>query len=60
MNEFAKPDKDPNGIFNAGFEAKETRAIDFHRGDKINPEALKELVRSAVLLNASGEKKKRK
>jgi hypothetical protein len=51
---------DPSGLFNAGFEAKATRAIDFHQGDKINPEALKGLVRAAVALNASGEKKKQK
>ncbi len=51
---------DPSGLFNAGFEAKATRAIDFHQGDKINPEALKGLVRAAVAMNASGEKKKRK
>jgi len=51
---------DPSRLFNAGFEAKATRAIDFHQGDKINPEALKGLVRVAVALNASGEKKKQK
>ena len=49
---------DPSGLFNAGLEAKATRAIDFHQGDKINPEALKRLVRAAVALNASGGKKK--
>jgi hypothetical protein len=52
--------KDPNGLFNAGFEAKATRAIDFHEGDKINAPALKELVRAAVALNASGDGKQRK
>ena len=51
---------DPSGLFNAGFEAKATRAIDFPQGDKINPEALKRLVRAAVSMNASGDKKKRK
>ena len=51
---------DPSGLFNAGFEAKATRAIDFHQGDNINPEALKGLVRAAVALNASGGKKKQK
>ena len=51
---------DPSGLFNAGFEAKATRAIDFHRGDRINVAALKELVRAAVALNASGGKKKQK
>ena len=52
--------EDPSGLFNAGFEAKTTRAIDFHEGDKINVAALKELVRAAVALNASGGKKKQK
>ena len=51
---------DPSGLFNAGFEAKATRAIDFHEGDKINVAALKEIVRAAVALNISGGKKKEK
>jgi hypothetical protein len=51
---------DPSGLFNAGFEAKATRAIDFHQGDKINSEALKGLIRAAVALNASAGKKKQK
>jgi hypothetical protein len=49
---------DPSKLFNAGFEAKATRAIDFHEGDRINAAALKELVRAAVALSASGSKKK--
>lgn len=48
--------KDPRGLFNAGLEAKATRAIDFHEGDKIDAPALKDLVRSAVAHNASGRK----
>jgi hypothetical protein len=51
---------DPSKLFNAGFEAKATRAIDFHERDRINAAALKELVRAAVALNASGSKKKKK
>jgi hypothetical protein len=51
---------DPSKLFNAGFEAKATRAIDFHEGDRINAAALKELVRAAVALSASGSKKKKK
>ena len=50
--------EDPSGLFNAGLEAKATRAIDFHEGDKMNVAALKELVRAAVALNAPGGKKK--
>jgi len=49
---------DPHGLFNAGLEAKATRAIDLYEGDKINEPALKELIRAAVALNTSGGKKK--
>jgi len=49
---------DPHGLFNAGLEAKATRAIDLHEGDKINEPALKELIRAAVAFNRSGSKKK--
>jgi hypothetical protein len=50
--------QDPQGLFNAGLEAKATRAIDLHEGDKINESALKELVRAAVALNTASGKKK--
>ncbi|MGI0013011.1 MAG: DUF1801 domain-containing protein [Nitrososphaera sp.] len=50
--------KDPNGLFNAGLDAKATRAIDFGEGDNIDESALKDLVREAVAFNASGNKKK--
>ena len=43
--------EDPHGLFNAGLEAKATRAIDFHEGDKIDEPALKNLVRAAVAHN---------
>jgi len=49
---------DPHGLFNAGLEAKATRAIDLYEGDKINEPALKELIRAAATLNTSGGKKK--
>ena len=49
---------DPHGLFNAGLDAKATRAIDLYEGDKINEAALKELIRAAVALNTSGGKKK--
>jgi hypothetical protein len=49
---------DPHGLFNAGLEAKATRAIDLYAGDKINEPALKELIRAAAALNTSGGKKK--
>lgn len=50
--------KDPKKLFNAGLDAKATRAIDISEGMKIDEAALKELVRDAILLNASGSKKK--
>ena len=49
---------DPQGLFNAGLEAKATRAIDFSPGAVLNEPALKELIRSAVAANAAGGKKK--
>jgi hypothetical protein len=50
--------EDPQGIFNAGLEAKSTRAIDLSEGDSINEAALKELIRAAVAYNTSGGKKR--
>jgi hypothetical protein len=49
---------DPHGLFNAGLDAKAMRSIDLYEGDKVNEAALKELVRAAVALNTSGNKKK--
>lgn len=49
---------DPYGLFNAGLEAKATRAIDLRQGDDINESALKDLIRAAVAHNLSGGKKK--
>jgi hypothetical protein len=42
---------DPKGLFNAGLEAKATRAIDVHEGDRLNEAALKDLIRAAVALD---------
>jgi hypothetical protein len=42
---------DPDGLFNAGLEAKKTRAIDFYQGDRINRQGLLDLLRSAVAYN---------
>jgi hypothetical protein len=47
---------DPKGLFNAGLEAKATRAIDISEGDKIDESALKELIREAVALNSAKKK----
>ena len=49
---------DPKGLFNAGLEAKATRAIDFSEGDSIDEPGVKELIRTAVAYNLSGEMKK--
>jgi hypothetical protein len=49
---------DARGLFNAGLEAKATRAIDFAAGDVINESALQDLIRAAVALNLAGGKKK--
>jgi hypothetical protein len=42
---------DPHGLFNAGLDAKASRAVDIHDGDAINETALSDLVRAAVALN---------
>ena len=46
---------DPHRLFNAGLEAKKTRAIDFHEGE-INEPALKDLIQAAVAHNNAGSK----
>src|SRR5262245_49390447 len=48
---------DPKRLFNAGLDAKATRAIDFSEGDKIDASALKALIRAALEYNSTGEKK---
>ena len=50
--------EDPQGLFNAGLEAKATRAIDFSEGDELDTPALKDLIRAAVAYNVVGSKKK--
>ena len=50
--------KDPKKLFNAGLDAKATRAIDFSEGDDLDDTALKDLVRVAVAYNSSGGNKK--
>ncbi len=51
---------DPHHLFNAGLEAKATRAIDIYQRDKIDEPAFKELVRAAVAQNTSKQKPKSK
>lgn len=48
---------DPKHLFNAGLEAKATRAIDISEGDKLDESALKDLIRAAVAFNKAGKKK---
>lgn len=47
---------DPDHLFNAGLDAKATRAIDIYQGDKLNEAALKNLIRAAAALNSSKAK----
>ena len=49
--------QDPSRLFNASLEGNTRRAIDFHEGAKINEEALKALIRAAVTLNKSKQKR---
>jgi len=50
--------KDPKGLFNAGLDAKSTRAIDFGESDEIAASDLKDLIRAAVAHNLSAGAKK--
>ena len=52
--------QDPNHLFNAGLEAKATRAIDLYEGDTIDESALRELIISAVALNSFAGKPAKK
>jgi hypothetical protein len=45
--------QDPSGLFNSSLDGNTRRAIDFHEGEKIDEEALKTLIRAAVILNKS-------
>jgi hypothetical protein len=40
---------DPSGLFNAGLEAKTSRAIDIGEGERLDEDAFRALVRAAVL-----------
>jgi hypothetical protein len=42
---------DPAGLFNSSLEGRVRRAIDIREGEEIDEDALKELVRAAVVLN---------
>jgi hypothetical protein len=44
---------DPTDLFNAGLDAKVTRAIDVRKGDRIDASALRDLIRAAVAQNTA-------
>jgi hypothetical protein len=48
---------DPSRLFNASLEGNTRRAIDFHEGDAIDAEALKDLIRAAVTLNTANARR---
>ena len=43
--------EDPSRLFNSSLEGNTRRAIDFREGEEIDEEALKDLVRAAVVFN---------
>lgn len=47
------PLPDPKGLFNSSLEGNTRRAIDIRAGDVIDDDALKDLIRAAVMLNVS-------
>ncbi|TPK63679.1 DUF1801 domain-containing protein [Mesorhizobium sp. B2-4-19] len=48
---------DPTRLFNSSLEGNTRRAIDFQKGEQVDEEALKALVRAAVALNKSKAKR---
>ena len=49
---------DPHRLFNAGLEAKASRAIDLHEGDRLDEPALRALIRGAAALERKPSKPK--
>jgi hypothetical protein len=49
--------KDPKKLFNAGLEAKATRAIDFSEDSNFDEAGITDLILQAVALNQAGKKK---
>jgi hypothetical protein len=47
---------DPSGLFNSSLDGKVRRAIDIKEDDKIDEDALKNLIREAVALNLKSKK----
>jgi hypothetical protein len=50
--------KDPARLFNSSLDGNVRRAIDIHKGEKVDATAFKALIRAAVALNTSGGKAK--
>lgn len=48
--------EDPDGLFNAGLDAKTMRSIDLHQGERIDKKGLTRLVQAAVALDQGGKK----
>lgn len=48
--------EDRHGLFNAGLDAKATRAIDVYEGDTVDESALTDLIRAAVAYNSASRK----
>ncbi|MER8851618.1 DUF1801 domain-containing protein [Mesorhizobium australicum] len=48
---------DPSRLFNSSLEGNTWRAIDFQKGEEVDEEAFKALVRAAVALNKSKSRK---
>ena len=48
--------EDPSNLFNSSLDGNVRRAIDWHEGDRIDEDALRTLIRAAVILNGSGKK----
>jgi hypothetical protein len=49
--------EDSSGLFNGSLEGNTRRPIDFHEGDTIDEKALKALIRAAVALNSSDNRR---
>src|SRR5512139_769413 len=49
--------RDPATLFNSSLDGNVRRAIDIHEGDGMDESAFKALIRAAVSLNLSGQKK---
>jgi len=52
--------EDPSHIFNSSMDGNARRAIDFHEGEAVDEEAIKELIRAAIALNKPSSKPSRK